>query len=115
MLLWLIIALLTAAAIMAVLVPLGRPPAVAEQTGHAKRVYRDQLNEIERDRADGRLNADEAESARAEVARRLLAVEADAAGHAGGRQRERAARDIGSGSDRHPGAFAGALSRTGRA
>lgn len=80
MLLWTIIALLTAAAIMAVLVPLGRTPAVAGAAEQAKRVYRDQLNEVERDRSDGRLGAAEAEAARTEIARRLLAVDADASG-----------------------------------
>src|SRR5690242_9378265 len=37
-------------------------------------VYRDQLAEIERDLARGVLTADEAESARVEIARRILAL-----------------------------------------
>jgi cytochrome c-type biogenesis protein CcmH len=37
-------------------------------------VYRDQLEEIERDRADGRIGHDEFEAARVEVSRRLLAA-----------------------------------------
>jgi cytochrome c-type biogenesis protein CcmH len=37
-------------------------------------VYRDQLEEIERDRTDARIGADEAEAARVEVSRRLLAA-----------------------------------------
>jgi len=80
MLLWVLIALLTAAAIMAVLLPLGRAPAFADASGHARRVYRDQLRELERDRSEGRIRPEEAEAARAEIGRRLLA--ADTAGSA---------------------------------
>ena len=52
MLLWIFIALLTAAAIMAVLLPLGRAPRQADASEQAKRVYLDQLGELERDRAE---------------------------------------------------------------
>lgn len=82
MLLWTIIALLTAAAILAVLLPLGRAPAVADPSEHARRVYRDQLGELERDKAEGRLSTAEAGSARAEVARRLIALDGEAVGAA---------------------------------
>lgn len=59
---------------MAVLRPrAGSAPAAA----YDMQVYRDQLKEVDRDRARGVLNDDEAERARAEVARRLL--EADRA------------------------------------
>ncbi|MGH6922213.1 MAG: c-type cytochrome biogenesis protein CcmI [Propylenella sp.] len=78
MLLWILIALLTAAAILAVALPLVRTPRAAEPAAHARRVYRDQLDELERDRADGRLGATEAEAARAEIARRLIALEGEA-------------------------------------
>jgi len=74
---WILIAFLTAAAILAVLLPLTRAPTEADPIEHARRVYLDQLNELERDNADGRLNASEAEAARAEIARRLLALEAE--------------------------------------
>ena len=47
MLLWTLIALLTAAAILAVLLPLGRRPTTSDAAGHMARVYRDQLAELE--------------------------------------------------------------------
>jgi len=76
MILWLVFALMTAAAIFAVLWPLGR--AREEQGGNDLAVYRDQLDEIERDRAAGLIGEAEADAARVEVSRRLIAA-ADAA------------------------------------
>jgi len=76
MLLWLILALMTAAAIFAVLWPLGR--AAEARAGNDLAVYRDQLDEIERDRRSGLIGKDEAEAARVEVSRRLI-VAADSA------------------------------------
>lgn len=76
MLLWPLLALMTAAAIFAVLWPLSRPRAVADparETGLA--VYRDQFAEIDRDRARNLIDEAGAQSARAEVARRLLAAD----------------------------------------
>ena len=71
--LWLIFILMTAAAIFAVLWPLSRRSAQSfSGTGIA--VYRDQLEEIERDRAAGLIGAAEADAARVEVSRRLLSV-----------------------------------------
>jgi cytochrome c-type biogenesis protein CcmH len=61
-----------------VLLPLGRAPEAADGAGHAVRVYRDQLDELERDKAQGRLSAEEAEAARAEIGRRLIALDAEA-------------------------------------
>lgn len=78
MLLWIIIALLTAAAILAVLAPLSRAPKRGTSASYAARVYRDQLDELERDRTEGRISASEAETARAEIARRLIAVDGEA-------------------------------------
>jgi cytochrome c-type biogenesis protein CcmH len=75
LLFWIIIALLTAVAILAVLVPLSRASAAEESDARAARVYRHQLEELERDKADGRIGAGEVEAARAEIARRLLAAE----------------------------------------
>jgi cytochrome c-type biogenesis protein CcmH len=77
------------AAIFAVLWPLSRQaPARA---GSDVEVYRDQLDEIERDRAAGRIAPGEAEAARIEVSRRLIAaadaVEPIAATGAGRRRR----------------------------
>jgi cytochrome c-type biogenesis protein CcmH len=76
MILWLVFALMTAAAIFAVLWPLAR--AHTAQSGSELEVYRDQLDEIERDRAAGLIGAAEADAARVEVSRRLIAA-ADAA------------------------------------
>ena len=62
MTLWFVLALMTAAAVFAVLWPLGRrAPA---RTGSDVDVYRDQLAEIDRDRAAGLIGEREAEAAR---------------------------------------------------
>src|SRR5260221_11622842 len=71
MMLWLILALMTAAALGAVIWPLARARTL-RVAGSDLAVYRDQLEEIERDRADGRIGHDEFEAARVEVSRRLL-------------------------------------------
>lgn len=76
MALWLVFALMTAAAIFAVLWPLARGHDV--EAGSELAVYRDQLEEIDRDRAAGLIGEAEAEAARVEVSRRLIAA-ADAA------------------------------------
>jgi cytochrome c-type biogenesis protein CcmH len=76
MMLWLVMALMTAAAIFAVLWPLSR--RIPLNAGSDVAVYRDQLEEIERDCAAGLIGAREAEAARVEVSRRLIAA-ADAA------------------------------------
>jgi cytochrome c-type biogenesis protein CcmH len=70
--LWLAFALMTAAAIFAVLWPLGRRTAVPGGSDIA--VYRDQLDEVARDRAAGLIGEVEAEAAKVEVSRRLLAA-----------------------------------------
>ena len=72
MMLWLVMALMTAAAIFAVLWPLSRRAPL--RTGSDVAVYRDQLEEIDRDRAAGLIGEREAEAARVEVSRRLLAA-----------------------------------------
>jgi cytochrome c-type biogenesis protein CcmH len=76
MILWLGFALMTAAAIFAVLWPLARRHDT--QAGSELEVYRDQLDEIARDRAAGLIGEAEAEAARVEVSRRLINA-ADAA------------------------------------
>src|SRR5215470_8108232 len=78
MMFWLALALMTAAAVFTVLWPLGRAAPLPESGGDVA-VYKDQLAEIERDRAAGRIADREAEAARLEVSRRLLAA-ADQAG-----------------------------------
>jgi cytochrome c-type biogenesis protein CcmH len=72
MTLWLVFALMTAAAIFAVLWPLGRAGAVSGGSDIA--VYRDQLDEIARDRATGLIGDAEADAAKVEVSRRLIAA-----------------------------------------
>ncbi len=78
MTLWFLFALMTAAAIFAVLWPLSRRRA--DRGGSDIAVYRDQLDEIARDRSAGLIGEAEAEAAKVEVSRRLLgAAEAAAA------------------------------------
>lgn len=73
MTLWFILALMTAAAVFAVLWPLSRRPQAAKAAADVA-VYRDQLDELERDRAAGLVGGAEAEAARVEIARRLIAA-----------------------------------------
>jgi len=73
MTLWFVFALMTAAAIFAVLLPLVL--GVRAQTGGSEAaVYKDQLAEIDRDVAAGLIGAAEADAARVEISRRLLAA-----------------------------------------
>jgi cytochrome c-type biogenesis protein CcmH len=71
--LWFVFALMTAGAIFAVLLPLGLG-ARAQSGGNEASVYKDQLAEIDRDAAVGLIGASEAEAARIEIGRRLLAA-----------------------------------------
>ncbi|KYH03377.1 c-type cytochrome biogenesis protein CcmI [Bradyrhizobium sp. DOA1] len=73
MTLWFVFALMTVAAIFAVLLPLGRSGR-AQNQGSEVAVYKDQLAEIERDLGAGLIAAPEAEAARVEISRRLLAA-----------------------------------------
>ena len=73
MTLWFVFALMTVAAIFAVLWPLSRSSS-APAGGSEAVVYRDQLAEIDRDVAAGLIGASEAEAARVEIGRRLLAA-----------------------------------------
>ena len=75
MILWIIFALMTAVAIFAVLLPLGRASRPVSG-GSDVVVYKDQLQEIDRDRASGLIGEAEAEAARLEVSRRLLSAAA---------------------------------------
>ncbi|UFZ06735.1 c-type cytochrome biogenesis protein CcmI [Bradyrhizobium ontarionense] len=77
---WFVFAVMTAAAIFAVLLPLGLGARVPSD-GHEVAVYKDQLAEIERDVASGLIGKVEAEAARIEISRRLLAA-ADQEGEA---------------------------------
>jgi cytochrome c-type biogenesis protein CcmH len=73
MTLWFVFALMTAAAIFAVLLPLGLGGR-AQTGGTETTVYKDQLAEIDRDIAGGLIAVPEAEAARVEIGRRLLAA-----------------------------------------
>jgi cytochrome c-type biogenesis protein CcmH len=73
MTLWFVFALMTAAAILVVLWPLGRRRA-AVRSGSDAAIYQDQLRELERDRTSGLIGEAEYAAARTEVSRRLLAA-----------------------------------------
>jgi cytochrome c-type biogenesis protein CcmH len=73
MTLWFVFALMTVTAIFAVLWPLGRADR-AQRGGSEVAVYKDQLAEVERDLATGLIAAPEAQAARVEIGRRLLAA-----------------------------------------
>lgn len=73
MTLWFVFALMTIAAIFAVLWPLGRGVR-PRRDGSEAAVYRDQLAEVDRDAATGLIGPSEAGAARVEISRRLLAA-----------------------------------------
>lgn len=73
MLFWVIAAILTLGASLAVLLPLAGGMTSASPAGdHDLEVYRDQLSELDRDMARGLIQPGEAEEARAEIGRRIL-------------------------------------------
>lgn len=75
MIFWVLLALMTAAVVLVVIAPLARPAAdFAAASGDEARVYRDQLSELERDKERGLIGGEEADAARAEIGRRLLAA-----------------------------------------
>ncbi len=76
MMLWSVFALMTAAAIFAVLWPLSRGKRL-QHDGSEAVVYKDQLAEVDRDVAAGLINPPEAAAARVEISRRLLAAADD--------------------------------------
>jgi cytochrome c-type biogenesis protein CcmH len=76
MTLWFVFALMTVAAIFAVLWPLSRSERPQSDASEAV-VYRDQLAEVDRDVSTGLIGAPEAEAARVEIGRRLLAAADD--------------------------------------
>ncbi|MEI2384668.1 c-type cytochrome biogenesis protein CcmI [Breoghania sp. JC706] len=102
MMIWFLFALLTVAAALAILVPLARRTAARDKTagfpegevaggaehGPDVAIYKDQLAEIERDLERGVMEPEDAEAARAEIARRLIraarAEEAEAPANASG-------------------------------
>jgi len=70
---WLVMGVMTAAALFAVIGPLLRRPSLTAGD-HDLAVYRDQLAEIDRDLAQGTVAPADAEAARIEISRRLLAA-----------------------------------------
>lgn len=75
MTLWFFLALMTGAAVFAVVWPLSRTRKPALGAGVSDLdIYRDQMEEIERDRAAGLIGPSEADAARLELSRRLLAA-----------------------------------------
>ncbi|WP_442146811.1 c-type cytochrome biogenesis protein CcmI [Rhizobium leguminosarum] len=78
MLFWILVAALTAALAVILLYPLLRGAKAADniRAGEAA-VYRDQLRELDRDLNGGLITPEEADYARAEIGRRLIAVSAD--------------------------------------
>jgi len=74
MTLLLIFLVMTAAAISAVVWPLTRNRGESGRSGSDIAVYRDQLDEVERDVAAGLIGKTEAEAARVEISRRLIAA-----------------------------------------
>jgi len=77
MLFWVIAAVLTLGASLAVLLPLAaRPKSESSDTAHDLEVYRDQLSELDRDLDRGLIQPSEAEQARAEIGRRILRLSA---------------------------------------
>ncbi|MBZ9744782.1 c-type cytochrome biogenesis protein CcmI [Mesorhizobium sp. CO1-1-7] len=87
MLFWVIAAILTLGASLAVLLPLAGASKGASSSGdHDLEVYRDQLSELDRDAGRGLIGPAEAAEARAEIARRILRLgNADMAAKASGR------------------------------
>src|SRR3954452_14413631 len=73
MIFWPIFVLMTLAAVLAVWWPLARRQK-AIRSGTDVAVYRDQLDEIDRDEAARLIGSVEAEAARVEVSRRLIAA-----------------------------------------
>ena len=75
MIFWLIVALMTVAALALVLVPLVRSHRRAPRRAeYDLAIYRDQLQELESDRARGLVGEDQSEAARLEIQRRMLAA-----------------------------------------
>ncbi|MFU0506632.1 c-type cytochrome biogenesis protein CcmI [Pseudaminobacter sp. NGMCC 1.201702] len=79
MVFWFVAALLTLGASLAVLLPLAsRPKSEFADNSHDIEVYRDQLAELDRDAARGLIRPEDAEQARAEIARRIIRAGGDA-------------------------------------
>jgi cytochrome c-type biogenesis protein CcmH len=79
MLFWVIAAILTLGASLAVLLPLAaRAKPDGDSSSHDLEVYRDQLSELDRDVSRGLIHPSQADQARAEIARRILRLDSSA-------------------------------------
>lgn len=80
MLFWIVAAAMTAAVVMLIVWPLARPAAASgSRAAYDLEVYRDQLTELERERENGLITPTQADAARAEIGRRMLALDSAAA------------------------------------
>lgn len=75
MIFWILAAALAAGAVLAIVRPLARTAETPAAAEHDIAVYRDQLAEIDRDRARGLIDEAQADAARTEIKRRLLAAD----------------------------------------
>ena len=84
MTIWIVLSMIALAATAFTIVPLARSRQNQEsgRAAHDQKIYIDQLNEIEREAEQGLISSEAAESARTEIARRLLALENEDAGKA---------------------------------
>jgi cytochrome c-type biogenesis protein CcmH len=75
MLLWIVLALMTAAVVILLVLPLARRPAeLPLRSQYDVALYRTQLDEVARDVERGVIGSDEADAARLEIERRMLAA-----------------------------------------
>lgn len=79
MIFWIVASLLTFAAVLAMIWPIISVTDNAGDRGaYGLQVYRDQLSELERDHAQGRIGAEDLTAARIEIQRRMLAAAGEA-------------------------------------
>ncbi len=88
MLLYVAFGAMTAAVVALLVVPLlRRPPGAASRVAYDLEIYRDQLSELDRDLARGLIGREEADAARIEIERRMLAAaEGEKVQKSGGRR-----------------------------
>lgn len=87
MVFFLVAALLTAIAVAAIVLPLWRSDDQAP-TVNSEQVYRDQLQQVDKDAANGLISKAEAVDARAEIGRRLIAAADEAQARPGAQSRQ---------------------------
>lgn len=108
---WFILAAIAALAIVLLVAPLWRSPKHnPARADFDAQIYRDQLVEIERDAERGQVSAEQAATARTEIARRLLAVtegESESGGVANGHMTAEGAQDAAHASRRGIAVFVG--------